>query len=364
MKIKVLWVGKTQEEWLRRGVEEYAARIRRYAPLEIGEVKEEKGAHAEAGREAEGARLMKAVPRNARLILLDERDQIIQINPSALRMLAQEDHACRQKNIKEILPFPDIEKQAQNKELCYKNHKNEESFLMVSVTPIYKPHISTSRIMILQDITELKLRTRELERLNAIIFKASITDVLTGLYNRQELYKRIDEEIQRLERHPNTSFSVLFIDLDNLKYYNDTFGHPIGDLILKQFASVIKLCVPVIDFVCRFGGDEFVVLLTETDTQDAIQTANRILTEIKKQSYFQPLMEKELGCPISIPDNKMNSCSIGITQYDPELEVNAEELISRADRALYQAKRNNKGGFILWSPDMIRTDEITEIAGN
>lgn len=75
MKIKVLWVGKSQEEWLRRGVEEYAARIRRYVPLEIGEVKEEKGAHAEVGREAEGARLMKAVPKNARLILLDERGE-------------------------------------------------------------------------------------------------------------------------------------------------------------------------------------------------------------------------------------------------------------------------------------------------
>lgn len=75
MRIKVLWVGKTQEEWLRRGVEEYAARIRRYTPLEIGEVKEEKGAQAEAGREAECARLIKSLPRNARLILLDERGE-------------------------------------------------------------------------------------------------------------------------------------------------------------------------------------------------------------------------------------------------------------------------------------------------
>jgi 23S rRNA (pseudouridine1915-N3)-methyltransferase len=75
VKIRLLWVGKTQEEWVRRGVEEYAARIRRYAPLEIGEVKEEKGAQAEAGREAECARLLKAVPKNARLILLDERGE-------------------------------------------------------------------------------------------------------------------------------------------------------------------------------------------------------------------------------------------------------------------------------------------------
>jgi 23S rRNA (pseudouridine1915-N3)-methyltransferase len=75
VKIRVLWVGKSQEEWVRRGIDEYAGRIRRYLPLEIGEVREEKGAQAEAGREAEGERLVKALPKNARLILLDERGE-------------------------------------------------------------------------------------------------------------------------------------------------------------------------------------------------------------------------------------------------------------------------------------------------
>ena len=69
----MLWVGRTQEEWVRRGIEEYAGRVRRYLPLEIGEVREEKGARLEAGREAECGRLMKMVPKNSRLIILDER---------------------------------------------------------------------------------------------------------------------------------------------------------------------------------------------------------------------------------------------------------------------------------------------------
>jgi 23S rRNA (pseudouridine1915-N3)-methyltransferase len=75
VKIRVLWVGKTQEEWVRRGIEEYAGRIRRYVPLELAEAREEKGAAAEAMREREGERLMKLLPRNARLILLDERGE-------------------------------------------------------------------------------------------------------------------------------------------------------------------------------------------------------------------------------------------------------------------------------------------------
>ncbi|RNC72324.1 MAG: 23S rRNA (pseudouridine(1915)-N(3))-methyltransferase RlmH [Desulfuromonadales bacterium] len=75
MKLKVLWVGKTQEEWLRRGVDEYSGRIRRYVPLEIGEAREEKGAAAEAMRARECERLEKLLPKNARLVLLDERGE-------------------------------------------------------------------------------------------------------------------------------------------------------------------------------------------------------------------------------------------------------------------------------------------------
>jgi 23S rRNA (pseudouridine1915-N3)-methyltransferase len=84
VRLKVLWVGKTQEEWVRRGIDEYAGRIRRYCPLEIGEAREEKGAQAEAGREAECARLAKLLPRNARLVLLDERgDQLSSVRFAA-----------------------------------------------------------------------------------------------------------------------------------------------------------------------------------------------------------------------------------------------------------------------------------------
>jgi 23S rRNA (pseudouridine1915-N3)-methyltransferase len=75
VKLRVLWVGKIQEEWMRRGIEEYAGRVRRYLPLEIIEVREEKGAQAEAGRASEGERLAKVLPKNARLILLDERGE-------------------------------------------------------------------------------------------------------------------------------------------------------------------------------------------------------------------------------------------------------------------------------------------------
>jgi 23S rRNA (pseudouridine1915-N3)-methyltransferase len=87
MRLKVLWVGKTQEEWVRRGIEEYAGRIGRYMPIEIAEAREEKGAAAESMREREGERLLKLLPKNSRLVLLDERgDQIS--SPDLARFLA------------------------------------------------------------------------------------------------------------------------------------------------------------------------------------------------------------------------------------------------------------------------------------
>ena len=92
MRIRILWVGKTQEEWVRRGIEEYAGRIRRYLPLEIGEAREEKGAQVEAGREAECLRLMKAMPKNARLILLDERGDELTSPQFAAFLGAERDH--------------------------------------------------------------------------------------------------------------------------------------------------------------------------------------------------------------------------------------------------------------------------------
>ncbi len=98
MKIRTLWVGKTQEEWVKRGIEEYAARIRRYAPLELMEAKEEKGAVAEVMRERESARMMKLVPKNARRVLLDERGEEM-TSPQFAAFIAK----CREGGVPELV---------------------------------------------------------------------------------------------------------------------------------------------------------------------------------------------------------------------------------------------------------------------
>ena len=94
MKLRVLWVGKTQEEWLKRGIEEYAGRIRRYLPFAVAEAREEKGAAAEAGRAAEGTRLAALVPKNARLVLLDELGEEMDSRQFAAFIARERDSGC------------------------------------------------------------------------------------------------------------------------------------------------------------------------------------------------------------------------------------------------------------------------------
>jgi 23S rRNA (pseudouridine1915-N3)-methyltransferase len=98
VKIRLLWVGKTQEEWVRRGIDEYAGRIRRYAPLEMAEAKEEKGAAATAMREKEGERLARLLPRNPRLILLDQRGEEM-TSPAFAELLAR----CRDGGVTDLV---------------------------------------------------------------------------------------------------------------------------------------------------------------------------------------------------------------------------------------------------------------------
>ena len=121
------------------------------------------------------------------------------------------------------------------------------------------------------------------------LMKAATTDYLTGLYNRQELQKKINEEQARIDRHQKKNpqdITLLFIDLDNFKYYNDLFGHKLGDILLEKFADILRKVVRTEDIITRFGGDEFVVLLLDANRHGAIPVAERIYYELEQARHF------------------------------------------------------------------------------
>jgi len=116
-------------------------------------------------------------------------------------------------------------------------------------------------------------------------------------------------------------FSLLFIDLDNFKVFNDTYGHTVGDEVLKEFAIILKSAVRKIDFAGRYGGDEFIVVLVETDISKALSTGNRVRKLVQEKM-------KEYGITISI----------GVSTY-PLHGTKKSQLIQAADNACYRAKK-------------------------
>jgi diguanylate cyclase (GGDEF)-like protein len=156
--------------------------------------------------------------------------------------------------------------------------------------------------------------------------KLSITDPLTGIYNRRYLNRRLSEEITKYNRYRHP-FSFMMLDLDRFKEYNDTYGHISGDNLLKALASIMEKSLRTIDIAARFGGDEFVAIFPQTPKVDAIQITNRLKEKIDKA-----LSEYSAEVPLTI--------SIGLATY-PDDASSIMELIEKTDQALYLAK---KGG--------------------
>ncbi|GAH91357.1 unnamed protein product, partial [marine sediment metagenome] len=146
-------------------------------------------------------------------------------------------------------------------------------------------------------------------------------DELTGLFNRRHFEERLKEEIARHSRYSN-AFSLLMLDLDNLKTYNDIYGHPAGDEILKQIGSIIRSSIRNADQAFRYGGDEFTVILPQTSGEDAYVVAERVREQIASE-----MKAKEVAI----------TCSIGLANY-PSDGVMSGELVTATDTALYYAK--------------------------
>lgn len=156
----------------------------------------------------------------------------------------------------------------------------------------------------------------------------AITDSLTSLFTRRYFFERFNEELNRSKRH-NFKFSFLMIDIDDFKKCNDTYGHMVGDVILRETAKVIKESVREIDLVARYGGEEFSIILPETDRKGSILVAERIRRKIE-DNIFKAYDEK---LKVTV--------SIGLSVY-PEDSENSEDIVEKADKALYAAKSSGK----------------------
>lgn len=181
------------------------------------------------------------------------------------------------------------------------------------------------RTKALQD--ELREKNRQLEEVLSKVEVLAITDPLTELYNRRHFESLIEKEFNKTIRYKKPT-SCILIDIDYFKSINDEYGHRKGDQILKEIAAVIKNCVRKVDTVARWGGEEFIILLPETNKEQAIKAAERIIDTMRNHEF--------LGI------SKKITVSIGIASV-PDISVeSAEKLIDACDNALYEAKRKGR----------------------
>ena len=167
---------------------------------------------------------------------------------------------------------------------------------------------------------------------NARLFKEmeqlAITDSLTGLYNRRFFFAFAENEIERTKRY-NKNLSIIMIDIDHFKDVNDRFGHQIGDQVLKEIADICLSVLRKVDVMCRYGGEEFTVLLPETEESDAAHAAERMCTAISSSRF-----KTEKG-DVTV------SVSIGVAELDKS-RGSLEKLLAAADQALYTAKETGR----------------------
>ena len=161
-------------------------------------------------------------------------------------------------------------------------------------------------------------------RQNRLLRDLSQTDTLSGLYNRRFMNKKLEEEISKYKRY-RTPFSILLVDIDHFKKINDNYGHDKGDFVIKTISSLIRRNIRSSDICSRWGGEEFLILASNSDLKSALKLSENLKELIEKSQF-------ETKYSITI--------SIGVSTFDENLSQ--EELLKLADNALYKAKKNGR----------------------
>jgi len=242
------------------------------------------------------------------------------------------------KNIKKKYNIDVIVMTAYSSEYSYEDAiKNGASDL------IFKPVKLNELLLRINRVIKERSLLDDRDKMIKELKRLTIEDSLTGLYNSRHFFDQLDKEIKRSDRylHP---ISLIFIDIDNFKEINDTYGHMIGDKILSLIAKRIKACLRLNDGAYRFAGDEFTIILPETTSSEAKFVADRILSKLTNESFV--INEKEI---LDI------TSSIGIAEY--QRNEGHQQFVHRADVTMYEAKQCG-GNRVIISPAVIELSTI------
>lgn len=190
------------------------------------------------------------------------------------------------------------------------------------ITKPFEPEEMVARIRVHMQIKTLQ---DELRRSNQLLLELAQTDPLTRLCNRRHLYEKLEVELNRCFRGGNP-LSLVMTDIDHFKQVNDKFGHQVGDEVLTKVADLLQEQLRTYDLASRYGGEEFCLVLPETDLEAACEVAERIRQRAEEMSFNSPM------------DNYKLTMSFGVAAYDGTTDGSIDEIIRVADDALYEAK--------------------------
>jgi diguanylate cyclase (GGDEF)-like protein/PAS domain S-box-containing protein len=262
------------------------------------------------------------------IIILDDKDHVVEINSAAQGFLGVADQEAVGMSAAELLErFPDLLEQLEDEspaqaEISIKTPAERLYFDMTVLPAIDKSGVQLGRVITLRDATERVKLHAEVERL-------ATTDPLTGVLNRKHFFQAGELEVKRSIRYARP-LALLLLDIDFFKKVNDTYGHAVGDKVLKKMAASLCDKLRQSDIVGRYGGEEFVVLLPETEKSAALNIAERLRLWTSKMS-------------IHAEDATFNiTTSIGVAALGVVESKTLADLLNAADAALSRAKGNGR----------------------
>jgi len=269
------------------------------------------------------------------LVYVDEKGAIVNINPRFTELFGYTLEEIKGKNIDSgiIHPSSKLEEGEKLTKKSLKGYLNFETIRKKKDGTLFPVSLSISNMVIVGklkggiatyiDITERKKMERKLENLAHF-------DALTGCCSRGYGLSLLEQQIKTAKRK-KTTVLLLYLDIDDLKYINDTFGHKEGDKVLKEATKLFKSTLREVDIICRIGGDEFLLIFPENSLNDASLIRGRLNKNLKK-------LNQKLAKPYEI------DFSIGLSVYDPSNPLSIEELIRIADENMYEEKKKKKEG--------------------
>ena len=273
-------------------------------------------------------------------ILIDRKGKILAVNEIAAKRLSTDDADIMRKNLFDILP-PTFAQQKKTRidqilesgdPLQFEDDFGGTIFLN-SVYPVFDRQGNIQNLAYFsRDITAQRQLERELRESEKRYKELSITDGLTNLYNSRYFYSSLKLEIKRAHRYQRP-LALLMVDIDDFKKFNDGYGHLVGDRVLAKTGEVIRSALRQADTGYRYGGEEFAVILPETDGPGAVQLAERIRKELA-----------EMPISLKAKADERITASIGVSEL--QAEEKSSEFLKRADENLYAAKKEGKNKVI------------------